>query len=307
MLFSVSSDDDYGKLARRSLDDMVAGARVEIAPYKKDPMDFVLWKPASPHDDASSIFESPWSKGRPGWHIECSAMSTKHLGATFDLHGGGADLMFPHHENEIAQSECATGHAFAKYWVHNGFLTVNGEKMSKSLGNFITVRDLLDKGVKGEVIRYALLSTHYRKPLDWTDKLLEDAKKRLDYFYRKMLETSQVIAQEPKIDEGAFFSLLKNDLNVPGALAELDQQGPMYLRQLGEVLGILQQSPSDWFKGVEPGMRRDDSGVEAQIAARAAAKKAKNWAEADRIRNELKDQGILLEDRPDGTTDWKRA
>ncbi|MFN7610588.1 MAG: cysteine--tRNA ligase, partial [bacterium] len=190
VLFDVQRDKDYGVLSRRSVEDMLAGARVEVAPYKKYAGDFVLWKPVSDKDDPSSVFDSPWGKGRPGWHIECSAMSAAHLGREFDIHGGGADLMFPHHENEIAQSTCAHPESrYARFWVHNGFLTVNGEKMSKSLGNFITVHDLLQRGVKGEVIRFALMSTRYNEPLDWTEKLLGDAAKVMDRMYRQSAES----------------------------------------------------------------------------------------------------------------------
>jgi cysteinyl-tRNA synthetase len=243
------------------------------------------------------MFDSPWGKGRPGWHIECSAMSTEYLGQDFDIHGGGSDLMFPHHENEIAQSCGAYPHShFAKYWVHNGFLTVNGEKMSKSLGNFITVRDLLDKGVKGEVIRYALLKTKYNEPLDWNEKLLSDAKKELDGLYRKLAIKDSRYA-------GSFIEELRDDLNTPKALSLLHISEGEGLKEMGALLGILQQPVDIWFKG-ESG--EQDGDVQSLILARIAAKKAKNWAEADRIRNELKAQGIILEDRPDGTTDWRR-
>jgi cysteinyl-tRNA synthetase len=296
VLFDVTSDADYGQLARRSRDEMIAGARVEVAPYKRSPGDFVLWKPASEKDDASSKFDSPWGVGRPGWHIECSAMSTTHLGESFDIHGGGADLMFPHHENECAQSRCAHPHGhYARMWVHNGFLTVSGEKMSKSLGNFITVKDLLDQGVHGEVIRFALLSTHYRKPLDWTPKLVEDAKKQLDSLYRKLSESG---AGDVNVDS------LFDDLNVPDYLAKLHTLSGDALRKSGEVLGLLQQNAEAWFKG---NSTEDDSAIVTQIQARLEARKAKNWAESDRIRDALKAQGIILEDRPDGTTDWRRA
>ena len=297
VLFDVTNYDAYGHLSRRSTEDMIAGARVEVAPYKRNPGDFVLWKPPLASDDASSVFDSPWGKGRPGWHIECSAMATRHLGETFDIHGGGADLMFPHHENEIAQSCCANpGSAFARYWVHNGFLTVDGEKMSKSLGNFITVKDLLDQGVDGEVIRFALLSTHYRKPLDWTDKLLSDAKKQLDGFYRAM---QSVLQKDTVPDE--YIALLADDLNVPEAIGFLHQAPPEQLKTLGDILGILQQDPEHWFKG------EGDESIDALVAQRITAKQARDWAEADRIRDTLKAQGILLEDRPDGTTDWRRG
>jgi cysteinyl-tRNA synthetase len=297
VLVSVKSLSDYGRLSGRIQEDLEAGSRVKVESYKRDPNDFVLWKPADAEDDPSSIFESPWGRGRPGWHIECSAMSTHYLGTDFDIHGGGSDLMFPHHENEIAQSCGANpGSHFAKYWVHNGFLTVNGEKMSKSLGNFITVRDLLDKGVKGEVIRYALLKTKYREPLDWSDKLVEDAKKELDGFYRRMQGASA-----PAVGAVSVEALI-DDLNVPAFLAELHKASGESLKSMGAVLGILQQNPQEWFQG-ESG---DDTGIQTLIDARIAAKKAKNWGEADRIRNELKSRGILLEDRPDGSSDWRR-
>ncbi|NBO20200.1 MAG: cysteine--tRNA ligase, partial [Proteobacteria bacterium] len=309
----------YGMLSHRVQDDLVAGARVQVESYKKNAGDFVLWKPAAPGDDASSVFDSPWGKGRPGWHIECSAMSSEHLGDTFDIHGGGADLMFPHHENEIAQSRCAApGSEFARLWVHNGFLTVNGEKMSKSLGNFTTVKDLLDKGVKGEVIRYALLSTHYRSPLDWTEKLLSDSKKALDYFYSAW----KAAAVYPHFDARYYdFALEENgvldDLNIPRLLSQMHahasachkhtdpvamESSIQQLLGAGKLLGFFESSPEAWFKG-----EGDDEKIVDLVQARIAAKKAKNWAEADRIRKELSEQGIVLEDRPDGTTDWRKA
>lgn len=300
VMFSVKTLADYGKLSGRVQEELDAGARVKVEGYKRDPNDFVLWKPADKDDDPSSVFDSPWGKGRPGWHIECSAMSTEYLGQDFDIHGGGSDLMFPHHENEIAQSCGAYPQShFAKYWVHNGFLTVNGEKMSKSLGNFITVRDLLDKGIKGEVIRYALLKTKYNEPLDWSEKLLSDAKKELDTFYGRIRRDKGAGGAEGVIEHMA--NILSDDVNVPVALSVLHANTGDVLKQMGDILGILQQDPERWFKGDSGG-----SDVDAQIAARNAAKKAKNWAEADRIRNELKAQGIILEDKPDGTTDWRK-
>ncbi|MDE3060203.1 MAG: cysteine--tRNA ligase [Pseudomonadota bacterium] len=299
VLFAVASYKDYGALSGRKLDELIAGARVEVESYKKHPGDFVLWKPAEPDDDPSSVFDSPWGKGRPGWHIECSAMSTTYLGEDFDIHGGGADLMFPHHENEIAQSRCALpGSHFARYWVHNGFLTVNGEKMSKSLGNFITVRDLLDKGVKGEVIRLALLTAKYNEPLDWNEKLVHDAKTTLDKFYR-YLDTWDV---EDEISPHVIKALM-DDLNMPRALSiVLSIENASVVVSTLKFLGFLKSTPEEWFKG--DGV---DNEVENLINQRIAAKKAKNWAEADRIRKTLADQGIILEDRPDGTTDWRRA
>jgi len=302
VLFAVNSYKDYGQLSGRKLDDLIAGARVEVEGYKKHPGDFVLWKPADEGDDASSVFDSPWGKGRPGWHIECSAMSSEYLGDHFDIHGGGADLMFPHHENEIAQSCCATpGSQFANMWVHNGFLTVNGEKMSKSLGNFTTVKDLLDKGIHGEVIRLAFLMTKYNEPLDWNDKLLHDAKIMLDKWYR-------VISTPPETWENytglfdTFFESLCDDLNTPKAISWMHVAQPKELVIMGDLLGLLQQDPSAWFKG-----DGDDAAIQAQIDARIAAKKAKDWALADKIRKELSEAGIVLEDRPDGTTDWRKG
>lgn len=296
-LFAVDSYKDYGALSGRKLDELIAGARVEVESYKKHPGDFVLWKPAEEGDDPSSVFDSPWGKGRPGWHIECSAMSSEYLGNDFDIHGGGADLMFPHHENEIAQSRCSATHShFARYWVHNGFLTVNGEKMSKSLGNFITVKDLLDKGVQGETIRLAYLMTKYNEPLDWSDKLLDDAKKVLDGWYRA---ASKDTASIP----ASFMEALGDDLNTPKAISAMHSASPAERKSMANLLGLLQMDPESWFKGAG----ENDLQIQTLIDARIAAKKAKNWPEADRIRKQLADQGIMLEDRPDGTTDWRRA
>ena len=290
----------YGVLSRRIQEDLEAGSRVKVESYKRDPNDFVLWKPADADDDPSSVFDSPWGKGRPGWHIECSAMSTHYLGVNFDIHGGGSDLMFPHHENEIAQSRCAyPGSVFAKYWVHNGFLTVNGEKMSKSLGNFITVRDLLDKGIKGEVIRYALLKTKYREPFDWSERALEGARRELDGLYRKTANAES--AAKESAMPADFVEALSDDMNLPKALSLLQNYSGAQLKAMGGLVGILQQTPETWFKGAS-----DSGAITSLIEARSAAKSAKNWQEADRIRNELKSKGILLEDRPDGTTDWRR-
>ncbi len=221
VLFDVSSYNRYGNLSRRSKEEMIAGARVEIAPYKKNPSDFVLWKPSK---DDEPGWQSPWGRGRPGWHIECSAMANKYLGENFDIHGGGIDLQFPHHENEIAQSCCANPNSsFAKYWVHNGFLTVNGEKMSKSLGNFITIDELRKKNIKGEVIRYVLLSAHYSKPLDWSDKSLSDAQKSIDYFYNALAKVENIKIDYSTINNTKLIEILGDDLNTPNAIAYLHE------------------------------------------------------------------------------------
>ena len=300
VLFRVQKDPNYGQLSRRTVKDMIAGARVEVAPYKEYAGDFVLWKPASEKDDASSKFESPWGVGRPGWHIECSAMSQTHLGADFDIHGGGADLMFPHHENEIAQSRCGNhGSQYARYWVHNGFLTVEGEKMSKSLGNFITVHDLLSKGVKGEVIRFALLSTRYNEPLDWSQKLLEDAEKVLNRLYRKGSGGRAQGSVNAEILEA-----LRDDLNTPKALAILQTLDDEALVASANFLGLLNQTGDAWFKGDSAG--EDTLWIEVQIEARNAAKKARDFAASDAIRDMLKAKGVILEDSAGGTT-WRRG
>lgn len=303
VLFAVESDAQYGSLARRSVDDMIAGARVEVAPYKKNPADFVLWKPAAATDDASSRFASPWGEGRPGWHIECSVMSTQHLGESFDIHGGGADLMFPHHENECAQSRCAHPNAsYAKYWVHNGFLTVNGEKMSKSLGNFITVHDLLSRGIKGEAIRLALLLARYNEPLDWTDKLLSDAEKTLDKLYRIIGDATPANALPESIT-----AALYDNLNTPKAIAVLQSEmvtrDAGVLKACGNLLGVLNMSADAWFKGAAAS---DAGWIEAAIARRAEAKKNRDFAAADAIRAELLNKNVALEDTAQGTT-WKRV
>lgn len=301
VLFRVQKDPNYGSLSRRSVKDMIAGARVEVAPYKEYAGDFVLWKPASAADDASSKFESPWGVGRPGWHIECSAMSETHLGHDFDIHGGGADLMFPHHENEIAQSTCGNaGSHYAKYWVHNGFLTVEGEKMSKSLGNFITVHDLLSRGVKGEVIRFALMSTRYNEPLDWSEKLLSDAEKVMNRLYRK--QSSVASRQSPVNQE--ILSALRDDLNTPKALAVLQTLGDDELLANAQFMGLMLTDAQGWFKGDSAG--DDTLWIEVQIAARNDAKKARDFATSDAIRDALKARGIVLEDSATGTT-WRRA
>ncbi|MBT5674339.1 MAG: cysteine--tRNA ligase [Rhodospirillaceae bacterium] len=319
VLFHVPSDPGYGKLSHRDRDEMVAGARVEVAPYKRDPADFVLWKPSA--EDLPG-WDSKWGRGRPGWHIECSAMSRKHLGVTVDIHGGGADLIFPHHENEVAQSECSCpGHDFVRHWVHNGFLSVNGEKMSKSLGNFITIRQALE-GAPGEVLRLMMLSTHYRKPLDWTDDGVEQARTRLDRLYRILAKAdglSEARQVAKSLDGDKFSNAILDDLNTPLALSELERRAddlskmsaqelqqslPGFLAN-ADLLGILQKEPEAWFKGGEA--ESDVGQIEAQIALRLAARKAKDFAAADNIRDALAENGIILEDRPDGSTDWRRA
>ncbi|MCE3255016.1 MAG: cysS [Rickettsiaceae bacterium] len=317
VLFDVKSYKNYGHLSNRHLDEMIAGARVEPASYKKDPLDFVLWKPTGENDDESSVFDSPWGKGRPGWHIECSAMSSKYLGDNFDIHGGGADLQFPHHENEIAQSRCANENSFyAKYWVHNGFLTVNGEKMSKSLNNFFTIKDLLDKNIHPMAIRYLLLSTHYHKPLDFNDKALFDAKKSIEKFYN--IIGDHQFDNSYKSDNQYLNQIiedLSDDLNTPLAFSVLheivksiksadDQNKMALISNLIECLDFLGLYDANYSSGSQKN-EIDENYILERIEARKAAKAAKNWAEADAIRKELLEKNVAIEDGKDGEVKWR--
>ena len=318
VLFHVPSYPDYGKLSKRDTKELLAGARVEVAPYKKDPGDFVLWKPSTPDQPG---WESPWGRGRPGWHIECSAMSEALLGDTIDIHGGGHDLIFPHHENERAQSVCAHGgKPFARYWVHNGFLLMDSQKMAKSVGNVLLVREALKLGPH-EAIRLALITGHYRQPLDWNDDVVADARKKLDRLYGAIRDLGDVAPARGEKAPQSFVDALEDDLNTPLALAELfalataankaestEEKAKLKAQMVdaGSMLGLLQQSPQDWFASA--GTQSDGIGeaeIEALIAKRADARKAKNFAESDRISDELKSKGVLVEDGKDGQR-WRR-
>ena len=315
VLFDVDSMPNYGFLSGRTQNEMLAGARIEVADYKKNPADFVLWKPSEADQPG---WDSPWGYGRPGWHLECSAMSSKLLGNSFDIHGGGSDLIFPHHENECAQSLCAhPGESFARYWVHGGMLMVDGVKMSKSLGNFYTIDEVLDKA-PAEALRLLFLTTHYHQPFNFTFEGLEQAKQNLDKFYNALLRVKDVSPAEGAAADERVVQALEDDLNTPLALsfihelanrlnkAESEEEqatAKAVLLRSADLLGLLWQEPEEWFKG---GAADEAAEIEALIAQRAAAKKNKDYALADKIRNELKEKGILLEDGPQGTT-WKRA
>jgi cysteinyl-tRNA synthetase len=316
--FSVGAMADYGKLSGRKPDDNEAGARVDPGEDKRDGADFALWKFAKEGEPADAIWPSPWGAGRPGWHIECSAMAAKHLGRTLDIHAGGVDLVFPHHENEIAQSECAHGEVMARYWVHNGFLDMSGEKMSKSLGNVVLTHDLL-KDWPGEVIRFAMLSGHYRAPLDWTPDLLKQAKTTLDRIYGALRRVWE--AEGGKATYRGVIEALEDDLNTPEALAALsgiasaanmaaDQDDRVMmaatradLLAAGELLGLLTKTPKAWEQG---GDADETARIDALVAARVDARAAKDWAEADRIRKALAAEGVEIMDGAGGST-WRRV
>ncbi|MGF1544708.1 MAG: cysteine--tRNA ligase [Parvularculaceae bacterium] len=315
VLFDVSAHADYGALSGVERDEMIAGARVEIAPYKKNAADFVLWKPSA---DDEPGWESPYGRGRPGWHLECSAMIEANLGGTIDIHGGGQDLKFPHHENEIAQTACACGGApLARYWLHNGFLRMGKDKMSKSLGNVALPRDLLETH-HGETLRFALLSAHYRQPLEWTDDLLAGAKRQLDRFYRALADAPKAEGPAPEPPQSVVLAL-DDDLNTPAAIAGLHElrdiaqqvDGPARaaatarLKAAGRLMGFFEEDPARWFQG-SAGDGPSAAEIDAKLEARTAARKAKDFAEADRIRDELAAAGVIIEDGPDGAT-WRRG
>jgi cysteinyl-tRNA synthetase len=318
VLFGVESFDDYGALSGRDLDDMLSGARVEVAPFKRHPGDFVLWKPSA---DPLPGWDSPWGFGRPGWHIECSVMAEQHLGETIDIHAGGQDLVFPHHENEIAQSVCAHGgKPFARYWLHNGFVTVNRQKMSKSLGNTLVVHHLLEN-VPGEVLRYQLLSAHYRQPLDWSNEALQQSRRTLDRMYAVLRDSKHTLGAlpAPSLPGAALLEALQDDINTPVALAEMNRSARQLAaadtedtrRELaatllasGELMGLLGEDPDAWFEGT--GDAGDDARIEELIAQREQARADRDWARADALRDQLTGMGIVLEDGAGGTR-WRRV
>lgn len=311
--FEVSKDEDYGKLSNRSQDDLRAGARVEGEDDKRGPSDFALWKTNKPGEP---FWEAPFGNGRPGWHIECSAMIEAELGGTIDIHGGGLDLIFPHHENEIAQSETAHGHALARVWMHNGFLTMDSTKMSKSLGNIVTVRELLNDGWQGETLRWALLSAHYRAPLDWSDDLMRQAQASLDRLYGALLRLKDVTPAQVGAPQ-AFLDALADDLNTPEAIAEMfalataanvakkpaeQAEAKARLMAAAKLLGVLQDDPAQWFRA---SFGEQAVEIDALVAERVAARTAKNYAESDRLRDALAARGVEVMDGPSGST-WRR-
>ena len=315
VLFDVTSMSSYGALSGRNLDDMLAGARVEVASYKRSPGDFVLWKPSSQDEPG---WQSPWGWGRPGWHLECSAMIRAHLGDAIDIHGGGRDLIFPHHENERAQSCCGYGGDFVRYWLHNAYVDMDGEKMSKSLGNVRTVRELLGL-YSGEVLRFALLSTHYRSPLNFSGELLDNAKTALNSFYQALRNSADIEAEHIRPEDTAAFTALLDDLNTPKAIAALHSSCKALnkadakmaatfkgeLLAMGRMMGLLGNDPEQWFtdSAYSSGPTAED--IEHRLAARLEARARKDFAAADAVRDELQAQGIELEDGPEGTT-WRR-
>jgi len=316
VLFNVPSWKDYGKLSRRNQDDIISGARVEVAPYKKDPSDFVLWKPST---DDQPGWDSPYGRGRPGWHLECSAMNEAINGNHFDIHAGGEDLIFPHHENEIAQSVCAHDYEpYVNYWMHNGYLTFGNKKMSKSIGNVSLVHEILEQGIPGEVIRYALLSAQYRQPLEWNEDGIKQAKKTLDRYY-KILKTVQNIPTENIEPNTSFIDALKDDLNTPQAFAKLsriakrlthasdDVEKAKFKGQLlasGALIGLLQEDPESWFKQGTSDI--DKEYIETSIQSRIDARANKDFAKADEIRDDLASKGIIIEDTA-GKTEWRKV
>ncbi|NYE60739.1 cysteinyl-tRNA synthetase [Duganella sp. 1224] len=317
--YAVRNFPQYGRLSGKSLDDLRAGERVDVNTGKRDPLDFVLWKAAKASEPEEAKWDSKWGKGRPGWHIECSAMCSALLGEHFDIHGGGADLQFPHHENEIAQSEGAFGHQMVNYWVHNGFVRVDNEKMSKSLGNFFTIRDVLKK-YDAEVIRFFILRAHYRSPLNYSDAHLDDARGALTRLYTALdgVEGDGQPLDWQEAHAARFAEAMDDDFNTPLAVAALfdlvtelnKSKSPALARQLkglAGVIGLLQRTPQQFRQAAVGEAGGDDGAIEAAIAQRAAAKKARNFAESDKIRADLLAQGIILEDKPDGTTNWRRA
>jgi cysteinyl-tRNA synthetase len=325
VMYDVRKFGPYGKLSGRKLDDLRAGARVEVDEAKRDPLDFVLWKSAKPGEPA---WPSRWGDGRPGWHIECSAMSVKELGEHFDIHGGGLDLKFPHHENEIAQTCGATGARFAEIWMHNGFLNIDNEKMSKSLGNFFTTREVLAKIKHPEVLRFFLLSSHYRGPMNYSPDQLDQAEAGLNRLYTALRDVPEIGGDlySPTAATQVFDAAMDDDFNTPEAIAALQglarelntvSANPANahkakllageLRALGGVLGILRVAPEQWFRAGASAGGLSDADIDARIAARLTARKAKNWAESDRIRDELAAAGVILEDKPGGVTTWRRA